>query len=339
MSRYFPMAVTAAALIAWTAGPVQAEGFYVSGELGMNFADALKTDGHDTDRASVCDEYINPRFGTVNDTPGWENTNCTGPNRGSDSVWENRFGSDEGVLFGSALGYHIADSRFRVELEYFYRNTGHEEASGVTVGGGQVLSKVVQEIVRAEERIGDVSSHNLFANVYMDFRDRRQVHPVHRRGASVSALPSWNTAACLHATWTRPVSPPAMPRRADRRCPTRPRSSRTCPAPAPPKARTSTIRCSATSCCSAVDYTLTDSLLLGLKGRWVSYDSFKDKDEWDQLRSHPSNLRRDGGETVVYDIRTDDIELFGVSLSTSSTGSRHPAAPAGAYTVALRRGV
>jgi len=52
-----------------------------------------------------------------------------------------------------------------------------------------------------------------------------------------------------------------------------------------------------------------------VKGRWVSYDCFKDKDEWDQLRSHPSKLRQDGGETVVYDIKTDDIELFGVSLN------------------------
>lgn len=177
MSRYFPMAVIAAALIVWTAGPVQAEGFYVSGELGMNFADAVKTDGHDTDRSSVCDEYINPRFRTVNDTPGWENTNCTGPNRGSDSVWENRFGSDEGVLFGSAIGYHVADSRFRLELEYFYRDTGYDDTSDVYSAAGESGDKLEQELVRTIDRLGSLTSHNLFANVYMDFETEGKFTP------------------------------------------------------------------------------------------------------------------------------------------------------------------
>ncbi|MDE0411856.1 MAG: outer membrane beta-barrel protein [Gammaproteobacteria bacterium] len=314
MSRYFPMAVIAAALIAWTAGPVQAEGFYVSGELGMNFADAVKTDGHDTDRSSVCDEYINPRFRTVNDTPGWENTNCTGPNRGSDSVWENRFGSDEGVLFGSAVGYHIADSRFRVELEYFYRDTGHDEASEITVGGGQVLSKVVQEIVRAEERIGDVSSHNLFANVYMDFDTGGRFTPYIGVGIGFGF-----TELEYSGVFARDVDPARITTG------NAPAGGRALPNAAQIQqnlAGTTTTESEdlddtlfGYQLLFGVDYTLTDSLLLGVKGRWVSYDSFKDKDEWDQLRSHPSNLRQDGGETVVYDIKTDDIELFGVSLN------------------------
>ena len=76
----------------------------------MNFASSLATMGHDTDRASVCDEYINPQFMMVNAVPGWSNTNCTGPNRGADSVWENEFGSAQGVKFGAALGYRFRDS-------------------------------------------------------------------------------------------------------------------------------------------------------------------------------------------------------------------------------------
>ena len=177
MNKYYSFAWVVWVLIVSMAEPVQAEGLYVSTDIGMNFGKSLGTDGHDTDRASVCDEYINPQFMMVNSIPGWANANCTGPNRGSDSVWENDFGSDEGVLFGTALGYYIGDSSFRVELEYFYRNTNYNEASEITVGGGQVLSKVVQEIVRAEERIGHLDSHNLFANLYMDFENSSRFTP------------------------------------------------------------------------------------------------------------------------------------------------------------------
>ena len=182
MNKYFSFALAVWVLIVSMAEPLQAEGFYLSTDLGMNFGKSLNMYGHDTDRPSVCDEYINPAFMTVNSTLGWTNTNCTGPNRGSDSVWENDFGSDEGVLFGTALGYYIGDSSFRAELEYFYRNTNYNETSETTVGGGEVLSKLVQEIVRAEERIGHLASHNLFANLYMGLCEQQPVHAICRTG-------------------------------------------------------------------------------------------------------------------------------------------------------------
>ena len=54
--------------------PAQAKsGFYLSGELGANFASGLDMTGTSNDRASVCDEFINPMFGTVTQTAGYEN--------------------------------------------------------------------------------------------------------------------------------------------------------------------------------------------------------------------------------------------------------------------------
>ena len=119
----------------------------------MNFGSSLSTDGHDTDRASVCDEYINPQYATVNQTSGYEDTNCTGTNRSSDSVWENRFGSDEGPLFALALGYRLSDSSLRAELEYFYRDTGYDETSPVPSAIGVNQDKIAQEITTAVDRI------------------------------------------------------------------------------------------------------------------------------------------------------------------------------------------
>ena len=54
--------------------PVQAEGFYISGELGMNFGESRDVDGSDNDQPSVCGEYINPDFGSL--TGAGEGSDC-----------------------------------------------------------------------------------------------------------------------------------------------------------------------------------------------------------------------------------------------------------------------
>ncbi len=314
MNKYFSFALAVWVLIVSMAEPLQAEGFYLSTDLGMNFGKSLNMYGHDTDRPSVCDEYINPAFMTVNSTLGWTNTNCTGPNRGSDSVWENDFGSDEGVLFGTALGYYIGDSSFRAELEYFYRNTNYNETSETTVGGGEVLSKLVQEIVRAEERIGHLASHNLFANLYMDFANSSRFTPYVGLG-----LGTGFAGLQYNGVFARDIDPARI-------------TTGNAPEGGQPLANAAQIQANLAGTTTTeseqltdtlfgyqlmvgVDYALTESLLLGFKGRWVNFESFTDKDDWDQLRSHPSNLRKDGSEPVAYDIRLDDIEMFAVSLN------------------------
>ena len=319
MNKYSALAVVALVFTAWSAGPARAEGFYVSGDLGMNFGESLDTDGHDTDRASVCDEYINPGFMMVNNTPGWMDTNCIGPNRGSDSLWENDFGSGEGVLFGSALGYQVEGLLpfrlpFRIELEYFYRNTSYDEASEVAVGGGQVLSKIVQEIVRAEERIGDLDSHNLFANLYLDFANNSRFTPYVGVGVGFgfteleySGVFARDLNPANITTGGAPKNGQALPNAAEIR--------RNLAGSTTTESRELDDTLFGYQVLIGVDYALTESLALGVKGRWARYDSFKDNDEWDQLRSHPSNLHLDDGETVVYDIKTDDIEMFTVSMN------------------------
>ena len=71
MNRYFSVYAAAAVLVMFCmAVPVQASGFYVSGELGMNFGEKVDMTGKSNDRASVCDGYINPMFDQVEGTPG-----------------------------------------------------------------------------------------------------------------------------------------------------------------------------------------------------------------------------------------------------------------------------
>ena len=308
MKKLLSSALLALVFVTWLVGSAQSEGFYVSGDLGMNFGRSLDTAGHDTDRASVCDEYINPRYREVEGILGGGAPNCTGPDRGAASVWDNDFGADDGVLFGTALGYYVGDSRFRVELEYFYRDTGYDQVSTLLSGGGDIQDKLDQELVRAEERIGDLSSHNLFANAYMDFANNSRFTPYIGFGVGLgSTRMEYSGVFARNVDSARITTGEGLPNVNDIRA---------------KLAGTTTTESHdlrdtlfGYQVLLGMDYAITESLLLGVKGRWVRFDSFKDEDEWDQLRSHPSNLRLDGGETVVYDIKVDDIEMFGASLN------------------------
>ncbi|MCY4421005.1 MAG: outer membrane beta-barrel protein [Gammaproteobacteria bacterium] len=304
---YSRTAALAALIALFLAFPAQA-GLYISGDFGMNFGSSMTTNGHDTDRASVCDEYINPQYATVTQTSGFEDTNCTGANRGSDSLWKNRFGSDEGPLFGLAIGFDMPESIFRTELEYFYRDTGYDDTSNVTSTGGTVFAKLGGELETAAETIDSVTSHNLFANLYIDFDNPGGITPYIGIGLGLGF-----TEMDYGGVFQRNIDPAAIS------------TGDGLPNAAEIKANlagTTTTEHEELDdtlfgyqLIAGLDYPLTDHLVAGLKARWVEYDSFKDKDEWDVLRSHASNLRRDGSEPVVYDIKVDDMEMFAVSLT------------------------
>ena len=304
---YSRTAALAALIALCMAFPAQA-GLYISGDFGMNFGSSMTTDGHDTDRASVCDEYINPQYATVTQSTGHEDTNCTGANRGSDSLWKNRFGSDEGPLFGLAIGFDMPESIFRTELEYFYRDTGYDDTGYVTSTGGTVFAKLGGEIETAVETIDSVTSHNLFANLYIDFDNPGGITPYIGIGLGLGF-----TEMDYGGVFQRNIDPAAIS------------TGNGLPNAAEIKANlagTTTTEHEELDdtlfgyqLIAGLDYPLTDHLIAGLKARWVEYDSFKDKDDWDVLRSHASNLRRDGSEPVVYDIKVDDMEMFAVSLT------------------------
>ena len=108
-------------------------GFYVSGDLGINIASGLDTTGTSNDRASWCDEYINPRYS--------EYERCTGPDRSVGGRWENEFEGATGILAAAAAGYSFAGQDWnsplgglRVELEYFYRQLNYNQTADIPLG-------------------------------------------------------------------------------------------------------------------------------------------------------------------------------------------------------------
>ena len=91
-------------------------GFYVSGEVGANFAMGLNTTGTSNDRASVCDEYINPRY--------QEMERCTGPDRSVGGRWENEFDGATGYSGRSGGRLQFCRSKPEQPLGRSPRGTG-----------------------------------------------------------------------------------------------------------------------------------------------------------------------------------------------------------------------
>ncbi len=308
----------------WVVAPSWAQagsGFYVSGEVGANFATGLDTTGTSNDRASVCDEYINLDFATVTQTPGYENFKCTGSDRGAGGRWENEFEGATGILAGAAAGYSFAGQNpnsplggLRVELEYFYRQSNYDQTADIPFGVGTQGDKLRDEIRQATDRIGNITSHNLFGNLFYDFVNTSRFTPYIGVGGGVGF-----TDMEYGSVWVRNEDS----KKADDSY--RITTGEGLPNYADIRRELAKTVSSAQATLSdvllgfqvlfGVDYAITQAVSLGLKGRWVRLGSFSDDFIWYPLRSHEPNLRRNGSEPVSGRFKTSDLEFFGVSVN------------------------
>ena len=294
--------------------PVQAgSGFYISSDLGANFAAGLDNFGRDDDRASKCDEYINPFFAMV---PG-----CTDPDRGGDAA-KAVYDGATGILAGAALGYRLKDAYpdplwggFRIELEYFFRESEYDQSVTSAATRAQTIAKRQGETALSAKRVGSITSHNFFGNLFYDFINTSRFTPYVGFGVGVGSTDmDWGSINARNS------DPSAITSISDDLCDGIPG----CDVNEIRKNLAGTTTSEQTvlkdtlfgwQVLFGVDYAFTESVTLGLKGRWVNFNAFRDGGSWDRLRSHESNLRLDGSEPVTYRLMTDDIEFFGVSLN------------------------
>ena len=305
----FAILISTMGICALVPGTVEAQqGFYVSGKVGVQFAPALKITGSSNDRASVCDELINPLYATVNQTAGYENYNCTGPNRGQGDDWTNAFDRARGILTGVTVGYQF-QGRLRVELEHLYHNIDYNQASEVPGATGASGDKLTQEIQTATDRIGKVDAHNLFGNLLFDLTTNTRLRPYVGFGVGVSA-----TKMKYGSVWARNSDPNAiltgtgLPNADEIR-----RNLAGSVSEARPLLSDTSF---SYQVLFGANYWLNESLALGVKGQWVNVGDFEsDRFAWDPLRGHPPNLRLDGSEPVSGWLTTNDIRMLGVSLN------------------------
>ena len=302
----------------WVVAPGWAqasEGFYVSGDLGINIASGLDTTGTSNDRASWCDEYINPRYN--------EYERCTGPDRSVGGRWENEFDGATGILAGAAAGYSFAGQNpnsplggLRVELEYFYRQSNYNQTADIPLGVGTQGQKLRDEIVQATDRIGSITSHNLFGNLFYDFSNTSRFTPYIGIGGGMGF-----TDMEYGSVWARnedsmnPDGSYKISTGAD--LPNYDEIRRNLAKTVSVGQATLSDMLLGFQILFGVDYAITQAVSLGLKGRWVRFGSFSDDFIWNPLRSHEPFLRKSGPdrEPVSGRLRTDNVEFFGLSVN------------------------
>ena len=297
-------------IVMWVVGPGWAQagsGFYVSGDVGVNIASGLDTTGTSNDRASWCDEYINPRY--------HEYERCTGPDRSVGGRWENEFDGATGILAGAAAGYSFAGQNpnsplggLRVELEYFFRQSNYNQTADIPLGVGTQGQKLRDEIVQAIDRIGSITSHNLFGNLFYDFDNTSRFTPYVGIGGGLGF-----TDIEYGSVWVR--NDDASKISTGEGLPNYDEIRRNLAGTVSVAQTTLSDVLLGFQVLFGVDYAITQAVSLGLKGRWVRFGSFSDDCIWDPLRSHVPNLRKDGSEPVSGRLKTSDLEFFGVSLN------------------------
>ena len=286
------------------AGVAQAQ-FYVGGNVGAIAASGPELEGHDNDRGGVCDEFINPLFA---DVPG-----CTAPRRPGDS-WMTEFDGATDVFAGAAAGYRLPvrgtrPVRWRVEMEYFHRDSTFDASADVRFGAGasEFAADNAGEVVLAEDRLGSIAGHNVFGNVYLDFTSRGRFTPYAGIGVGVAFTDAgYGALGLLNNDPARIASAAGLPNADEVR------RNLAGTAVSEQANLKDTVR--GYQALFGVDYAVDESMSLGVKGRWVRFDAFSSGGAWDLLRSHASELRLDGSEPVAYEIKLDDLRLFGVSL-------------------------
>ena len=297
----FSLLFAGAGLAAGAASAQSGSGLYLSLEVGLNVAPSVELLGKSTDRASRCDEFINPLYAGI--------AGCTDPNRGSSSGWKTDYDSAMGILAGGAIGYRIG-GRLRVEAEWFHRASGYNQTSPVASATGDTFAKLDGEIQRAEDRIGDISSHNLFANAYVDFPNNGRLTPYVGIGGGIGL-----TQLDYGDLWARNPDPNAISTGAG--LPNEAEVRQNLAGTTTSKQAELHDRLIGYQVLGGVDYALSDAVSLGVKARWVRYGRFSSEDiEWERLRSHPSQLRLDGSEPVTFRIRTGGaVSFLGFSLA------------------------
>lgn len=311
MKRIWILLACTFVLWASVSGAAQAaSGFYLSSEIGVHFAEGPKLNIVPNDRASICDEFINPLYSTVTSVARYANANCTGPNRGAGSGWVNDFGSDVGILAGAALGYRFRlRPNVRIEVEYFYREARFDETRDVPMSAGNVSAdKLRSEIRSATDRIGTLDAHNLFANVYYDFAGSGRITPYLGLGAGLGF-----TDLDYTSHWVRNRDVANIDTGAGLPNAAQIRQNLAGTYSLARKKLSDTLF--GVQALLGVDYAISETLALGIKGRYVRYDDLRDDVIWDPLRSHVPNIRRDGSEPVSARVKFSDIEMFGVSLN------------------------
>ena len=298
-----PLLATLLCSTLW-ASPAHADvDFYWSAELGGNVGPQVLLRSGDTDRAARCDEFVNPRYAAIDA--------CVHPDRGVGAVddWQSRFDRAGGLFGGLAAG--LRRGAARVELEFFHHAANHDQSSSILHPDGEPFTAIFgSELPQAEERIGGFSTRALFANAFWHFPNASRFTPFVGVGAGVAAA-----RMEYRALWRRNDDPNTV--RTARGLPNEDEVRRNLAGTVSRAEGELRDTLRGYQLLVGVEHDWRPGLAAGLQVRWARFAAFEAGDHYHELRSHVSNLRRDGSEPVVYRVRNDDVSFVAVSVRLS----------------------
>ena len=291
-----------------SAGPVWAkDGLYMGMDLGVAVAPDMdvSTGGFDdwtTDAAPndfpgvLCDQTI---FGDVQTPPG-----ACGDDPAAWGPANESFDGGSGILAGLAVGYRLGS--FRVEGEYFYRGARYGSTAEPNFDGW-VPSDSTQYLDGVEDAVDNLMSHNVFANLYYDYRTDSKFTPYAGFGigfaqVSVQYRTRWhrNPNGDEIDVIQQPHGDPALNQRLAGLLSN--------------DEATMSDTLFGYQALAGLDYQVSEPLTIGLKFRYAMFGEFEDDSEYEKLRGHAS-VAGNSLKPVTYYIRTDDIQFWGVSLN------------------------
>ena len=273
--------------------------FYLGAELGTLLAPGVTMAGDSNDRASVCDEFINPLYASV---PG-----CTDAMRGVGDGWNVPFDGTFGILASAVFGYRL-HRMARAEVEVVMRTSNYAENSGVLSATGVNADKLSDELFLAEEWLGLVSSKSLTGNVYLDLPGiAGDATPFLGLGIGIG-----KTSVDYASVWSRSTDPGRIATGRDQ--PNSEQIARNLAGTSSSGRATMEDTQFTYRLLAGFDYPLADEVSADVRARWMASGEFGSTITWDPLRSHVPNLRRDGSEPVHGKMSTDDFSFAGISL-------------------------
>ncbi|MDE0190573.1 MAG: hypothetical protein OXQ90_04390 [Gammaproteobacteria bacterium] len=274
--------------------------WYVGVGIGGNTSRDVVVESRSNDRASICDEYINPRALSL---PG-----CTAADRGAGDGWLARFDPGAGFSGEAELGLRLSP-RWRLATVYVRGATDFDQTVSSTDATGADFDKIGNELSVGRETLVSATSDELQMVAYRDWRIRSRWTAYAGAGVAVS-----RTRKDFSWLWARSADPADIATGLGE--PNAEEIRRNLAGTVSAGRRTLRDTMVGYVLTAGVDRQWSESVSVGLKARWTRFRAFEsDGYSGDLLRSHPPNLRLDGTEPVSAWSRTGDTGRLSTMLT------------------------
>ena len=264
--------------------------WYVGVAIGGNASGDVVVESRSNDRASICDEYINPRALSV--------AGCASPGRGAGDGWRAPFDPGAGLTGEAEVGFRLS-ARWRLAAAYSHSATDFNPTASSTDATGTDFDKIGNELSVCEETLRSATSEELRIVAYRGWPNRTRWTPYAGAGMAVS-----RTRKEFSWLWARSADPADIATGLDQ--PNVEEIRRNLAGTVSAGRRTLGDNMLGYVLIAGIDRELSDRVSVGLKGQWTRFEAFEsDAYEGDLLRSHAPNLRLDGSEPVSAWSRTD----------------------------------